>query len=51
MQKVKCFREAVVLYLRWGPPENPLKSAYLVAQGYVNFCKMVSMVIVLSENY
>ncbi len=32
--------------LRWGSPENPMKSAYLVAQGYANFCKMVLMVII-----
>ncbi len=32
--------------LRWGSPENPMKFAYLVAQGYANFCKMVSMVII-----
>ena len=32
--------------LRWGSPENPMKSAYLVAQGYANFCKMVSIVII-----
>ena len=31
--------------LRWGSPENPMKSAYPVAQGYANICKMVSMVI------
>ncbi len=29
--------------LRWGSSENPMKSAYLVAQGYANFCKMVSI--------
>ncbi len=29
--------------LRWGSPENPMKSAYLVSQGYANFCKMVWM--------
>ena len=29
------------IYLRWGSPENPMKSAYLVAQGNANFCKMV----------
>ncbi len=29
---------------KMGGPENPMKSAYLVAQGYANFCKMVSMV-------
>ena len=34
------------LSLRWGSPENPMKSAYLVVQGYANFCKMVSMVII-----
>ena len=32
--------------LRWGSPENPMKSAYLVAQGYANFCKVVSIVII-----
>ena len=32
--------------LRWGSPENPMKSAYLVVQGYANFCKMVSMAII-----
>ena len=31
--------------LRWGSPENPMKSAYLVVQGYANICIMVSMVI------
>ncbi len=25
---------------RWGSPENPMKSAYLVAQGYANICKI-----------
>ncbi len=34
------------MWLRWGSPENPMKSAYLVAQGYANICKMVSMVII-----
>ncbi len=29
--------------LRWGSQENPMKSSYLVAQGYANFCKMVSI--------
>ncbi len=32
--------------LRWGSPENPMKSAYLVEQVYENFCKMVWMVII-----
>ena len=27
--------------LRWGSPENPMQSAYLVVQGYANICKMV----------
>ncbi len=31
--------------LRWGSPEKLMKPAYLVAQGYANFFKMVSMVI------
>ena len=31
--------------LRWGSPEIPMKSAYLVMQGYANICKMVSIVI------
>ncbi len=37
------------IVLRWGSPENPMKSAYLVAQGYANICKMVSMGIIHSE--
>ena len=40
--------------LRWGSPENPMKSAYLVhvvAQGYANICKMVSMVIIHVPEY
>ncbi len=36
------------IFLRWGSPENLMKSAYLVAQGYANFCKMVSMVIIIA---
>ncbi len=41
----------VMHYLRWGSPEIPMKSAYLVAQAYANFCKMVLMVIILVPKF
>ncbi len=47
-QAVKSHEGYTASGLRWGSTENPMKSAYLVAQGYANFCKMVLMVIIHS---
>ncbi len=41
-----CYSTYSLYSLRWGSPENPMKSAYLVEQGYANICKMVSIVII-----